>query len=102
MFSQDESRPFERVMGCTSKELISWLTAALPTAALTIDVPRQNCQAAFVDGELLIEWAELDPLRIALVRLPRLSVRFTYSGLSTERRRQVQIGFDRATQRGGG
>jgi hypothetical protein len=95
---------FERTMGCTAAELLAWLPRALPGAVLELesDAEAGTCEASFEDGKLLIEWRVLAPRQIALLRLPRLSVCFTYSGLEDARRRAVQTYFDRATQRGGG
>ena len=95
---------FERTMGCTAAELLGWLPRALPGAVLELDSDARDgrCRALFEDGMLLIEWRALEPRQIALLRLPRLSVCFTYSGLGEARRQAVQTYFDRATQRGGG
>lgn len=104
MFRQDLAQPFGRIMGCTPTELSSWLPRALPGVHLEIESTPESgwCLAAFDDGQLLIEWRVMEPRRIALLRVPQLNVRFTYSGLEDVRRREVQIYFDRATQRGGG
>ncbi len=104
MFRQDLSQPFTRTMGCSGSELAAWLQRALPDAGLTIEshAARGSCRASYADGELLIEWRTLEPRRIALIRVPQLDVRFSYSGLSLERRQAIQTYFDRATQRGGG
>lgn len=93
---------FEHTMGCTPGELLSWLPGALPTAALDTRVADDCTDARFEDGALRIEWRTLPPLRIALITLPRLQVRFRYSGLTPPRRREIQRRFDLATQRGGG
>lgn len=95
---------FERTMGCTAAELLSWLPRALPGAILELesDAEAGRCRASFEDGHLLIEWRVLEPRQIALLRVPRLNVCFTYSGLGEARRQAVQTYFDRATLRGGG
>lgn len=104
MFRQDLSQPFTRTMGCSGSELAAWLQRALPDASLAIEshAAGGSCRASYADGELLIEWRALEPRRIALLRVPQLEVRFSYSGLSLERRQAIQSYFDRATQRGGG
>lgn len=91
-------------MGCSGGELAGWLPRALPEASLAIDTNSDSglCRAAYTDGELLIEWRSLAPRQIALLRVPQLEVRFSYSGLELERRQAIQKYFDRATQRGGG
>jgi len=104
MFRQDLSQPFTRIMGCSGGEFAGWLQRALPEAILAIeaDAARGSCRASFADGELSIEWHALEPRRIALLRVPQLEVRFSYSGLELARRQAIQTYFDRATQRGGG
>lgn len=91
-------------MGCTARELRSWLERALPGAQLAIrgGGDEGHCRARFEDGELLIAWQAIDPRKVALLTIPQLQVRFQYTGLSPQRRREVQDYFDRATQRGGG
>lgn len=104
MFQQDLSQPFERIMGCKSEELLSWLDKALPGAQLetSVENDRGVCHANYPDGSLIIEWETLPPRRIALLAIPQLKVRFCYQGLSMNRRQKIQCLFDRATQRGGG
>lgn len=91
-------------MGCSAAELVAWLPRALPGAVLELESGAQSgrCRAAFQDGQLLIEWRALEPRQIAMLRLPRLEVRFAYCGFEDARRQAVQTYFDRATQRGGG
>ncbi|MCM2287964.1 MAG: hypothetical protein NDI67_02955 [Sulfuritalea sp.] len=104
MFHQDLARPFTRIMGCSSGEFAGWLQRALPDATLAIETHADSghCRASFADGELLIEWRSLAPRQIALLRMPQLEVRFSYSALELARRQAIQTYFDRATQRGGG
>lgn len=104
MFLQDLSLPFARTMGCSVGELTSWLPRALPEASLAIESNSDTglCRASYADGELLIEWRSLAPRQIALLRVPQLEVRFSYSGLEPARRNSIQTYFGRATQRGGG
>jgi len=93
---------FERVMGCTEADLLSWLPGALPQADLTVDAGSADCSARLPDGVLRMRWSPLPDTRIALLSIPRLRVCFEFSGLSDERRYQVQRRFDLGTQRGGG
>ena len=93
---------FERVMGFTSTDLLSWLPGALPEAALTANADHQNCTAILVDGILKMRWSSLPDARIALLTIPRLRVFFEYTGLSNDRRYTVQKRFDLGTQCGGG
>lgn len=91
-------------MGCSPAELIGWLPLALPGAVLELESDAEvgSCRASFEDGQLFIEWLVLEPRQIAMLRVPRLKVRFAYSGFEEARRQAVQTYFDRATQRGGG
>ena len=104
MFRQDVARPFERIMGCTPTELLGWLPRALPGARLEIESKPEfgSCRASFDDGQLQVEWQVMTPRQIALLRISRLNVCFSYSGLTNPRREEIQAYFDRATQRGGG
>ncbi len=93
---------FERVMGCTARELTSWFPVALPLAELKVEPSAHQVQARFPDGVLTITWQPLALRRIALLEIPQLGVTFQYVGLGDERRREIQRRFDLATQRGGG
>lgn len=93
---------FQRVMGCTPADLLSWLPRALPAAALTVNAEHANCRAMLPDGILKLRWSLLPDARIAILTIPRLNVYFEYTGLSSERRYTVQKRFDLGTQRGGG
>ena len=89
-------------MGCTAADLLSWLPGALPAANLKEDAANSSCTAILPDGVLTLRWSPLPDARIALLTIPRLSVCFEYTGLSSERRYTVQKRFDLGTQRGGG
>lgn len=93
---------FERVMGCTAADLLSWLPRALPSAELTVDAVGSTCRALLADGTLQLTWTLLPATRIAMLEIPRLNVRFVYAGLSPTQRYQVQKRFDMVTHRGGG
>lgn len=47
---------FERVMGCTRADLLSWLPRVLPTATLTLDADNANSTALLTDGALKLRW----------------------------------------------
>lgn len=93
---------FERVMGCTETELVSWLPRALPDAALTLDRPAGHSVAIWASGSLELRWHTLPPRRIALLEIPQLQVRFVYRNLNEEQRYRMQKCFDLQTHRGGG
>lgn len=93
---------FERVMGCTAAELQSWLPHALADASMSIDALAGTCKASWAEGELQLSWEQRPNRKIALLEIPCLAVRFSYSGFSDEARQRVQQRFDLATHRGGG
>lgn len=93
---------FERIMGCTAAELVSWLPRALPDAVQSTDVPGQRNIAVWASGSLELRWNALPPRRIALLEIPQLQVNFVYSGLDDDARYRVQKCFDLQTHRGGG
>ena len=75
---------------------------AVPDAVIAVDALAGTVRAEFSDGSLALTWRRLPDRRIALLTIPRLHVRFAYSGLTPARRYEVQRRFDLATQRGGG
>ncbi|MCU0955777.1 MAG: hypothetical protein MUF55_00220 [Hydrogenophaga sp.] len=93
---------FERVMGCTETELVSWLPRALPEAELSVDAPAGHSVATWAGGSLELRWNTLPPRRIALLEIPQLKVHFVYRDLNDEQRYRLQKCFDLQTHRGGG
>jgi hypothetical protein len=93
---------FERVMGCTAAELVTWLPRALPNADLSTDVPGQRNVAAWSFGSMVLHWSPLPSRRIALLEIPQLQVHFAYHGMDDATRYRVQKCFDLQTHRGGG
>lgn len=93
---------FEQTMGCTVADLVRCLPLAFQGGSVEADPALESARAEFADGSLTLAWQALPDRRIALLAIPRLRVRFRYSGMSAERRREVQRRFDLATQRGGG
>lgn len=92
---------FERDMGTTESE---WLMR-LPQAIGTWPWQQDGAQQLRVDlgaGHLRLCWQELPPRVIALMRMPRLSVRFAFEGVQEEVRQQFMRRFDLTMQRGGG
>ena len=91
---------FDREMGCTEAEWLMWLPGAIgPTkwqlkdgsAAVQID-----------DGKLALSWQTGEPRVIALMRMPRLIVRFHFAGLNDAERYAFMKRFDLFMHRGGG
>ena len=93
---------FEQTMGCTVADLLRWLPVALPGAEVDAATTLQRARATFVDGTLELNWRPLPSRRLALLEVPCLQVRFTYAGMTAQRRHEVQRRLDLATQRGGG
>ncbi|MBL8330127.1 MAG: hypothetical protein JNJ71_14880 [Rubrivivax sp.] len=91
---------FDREAGCTEREWLMWLPAALG------EVPvRQSPGRAEVDldeGRLDLSWQVCSPRVIALVRLPRLAVQFRFTNVPDARRHAFMKRFDLHMQRGGG
>ena len=91
---------FERDMGCTELEWLGWLPAAMGEVAWE----RQGAvvQAVLHDGRLRIEWRAQAARAIALMRIPRLWVRFEFIEVPQEERYRFMRRFDLYMQRGGG
>ena len=91
---------FEREMGCTEVEWLRWLPDA-------VGDNRWNLQggAASVgigDGALGLTWRIGEPRVMALMRMPRLLVKFRFAGLDDAQRYAFMKRFDLYMQRGGG
>lgn len=91
---------FERDMACTEAEWLAWLPAAIGAHPYA-----QRAGAATVtlgDGALQLQWQVQAPRQIALIRLPRLQVRFDFRHVPQAERHAFMQRFDLYTQRGGG
>jgi hypothetical protein len=88
---------FERDMGCTEAEWLSWLPGAVGQHALVI-----GQQSAQVGEFLQLTWTPLPPRVIALLSIARLAVRFQFTGLTPIERQAFMKQFDLFMQRGGG
>ena len=91
---------FEREMGCTERDWLRWLPLAIGAHPYEL-----NNGAAIVQleaGALSLCWRADEPLRIALIRMPRLRVRFAFERLSELQRHTFMQRFDLHLQRGGG
>jgi hypothetical protein len=91
---------FEREMGCTEAEWLGWLPRVLGAHAY-----EQSATSALVRigaGTLALHWQVIPPRIIALMRIPRLRVYFTFDGLDDAQRFIFMKRFDLYTQRGGG
>lgn len=96
----DWPEAFTREMGLTEAD---WLRS-LPQAVGAH--PSHSAPAgAVVDlgaGRLHLAWEALPPRAIALLRFPRLQVRFRFEGVAVEARRAFMERFDVYMHRGGG
>lgn len=91
---------FERDMACTEAEWLQWLPAAI--GAHAYEQKEGSACVTLDSGELLLQWQVRPPHVIALVRLPRLKVRFEFLAVSEAQRLAFMRRFDLYTQRGGG
>lgn len=96
---------FSREMGCTEAEWLGWLPAAMGQhhwlrSGQTARVEIQNLDGS--QGQLNILWQVGAPRRIALMRIPRLLVRFEFEGMNDAQRYTFMRRFDLYMQRGGG
>jgi hypothetical protein len=88
---------FERDMGCTEAEWLSWLPGAVGLHPL-----RLTGASAQVGDFLQLSWQVLPPRTIALLSIARLAVRFEFTGLTPIERQAFMKQFDLFMQRGGG
>lgn len=92
---------FEREYGCTEPEWRRWMDQALHghewsrCGALAL-------QVKLGAGALRLTWELLPPRVIALVRLPRMRVSFSFAGVDASHRERFMRHLDLHLQRGGG
>jgi hypothetical protein len=92
---------FTRDYGCSVDDWLRWLPGAVQSHALQ----RPAAGSAVVElapGRAHLSWTVQPERRIALVRLPRLAVRFEFDGVAAEARAAFMRHFDLYMQRGGG
>ncbi|HJV67714.1 hypothetical protein [Ideonella sp.] len=94
---------FEREHGCTEAEWLRCLPGAAGPNALTLPAPGRAQVALVGGGELALEWSALPERQIALMRMPRMRVRYAFSAdVSPQAREAFMRHFDLYTRRGGG
>lgn len=96
----DYPASFERDTGGTEAEWLGRLPGACGPHALTLGERRARVDIA--GGSLSLDWAPLPPRQIALMRMPRMAVRFRFEGLGDTERERFMRYFDLYMQRGGG
>jgi hypothetical protein len=90
----------DRDMACTEPEWLRWLPGAVGERAWQAGEGSALVQIG--GGTLRLAWQAGEPRAIALLRLPRLMVRFRFEDVSPEDRRAFMRRFDLYMQRGGG
>jgi hypothetical protein len=94
---------FDREMGCTVSEWLMWLPAAMGDAVWAQQGDAVHASLPAVPGARLdISWRVGEPRRIALMVMPRLHVRFDFTGMNDAQRYTFMKRFDLYMQRGGG
>lgn len=91
---------FDREMGCTEREWLSWLHNAI--GPHPYQQVAQALSARIGDGHLTLSWRVAEPRAIGLARIPRLLVSFRFSALDQAQRYLFMKRFDLYMQRGGG
>ena len=92
---------FTRDYGCTVVEWVRWLPEATHGHGWRLTAPGA-AEVSLPPGRLGLRWQVLPPRQIALIRLPRLGVVFTFEGVPADVRAKFLRLFDLHTQRGGG
>jgi hypothetical protein len=92
---------FEREQGCTEAEWLRWLPGAVGDHPWRLSGPAA-ARVEIGDGRLHLDWEPLPPRQIALMRMPRLRVRYRFDGVDAEARSRFMQYFDLVLQRGGG
>ena len=94
---------FEREHGDTEADWLRCLPGAVGPHALHLPAPGQAVVTLQGQGMLSLQWRALPDRQIALVRLPRLHVRYAFSpDVSAAEREAFMRYFDLYTRRGGG
>jgi hypothetical protein len=91
---------FEREMGCTEADWLAVLPGATGGRALAMSAGA--ARVPLDEGALHLQWRELSPRQIALMRIPRLWVSFRFEAVAEDARQRFMRHFDLYTQRGGG
>jgi hypothetical protein len=92
---------FERELACTEAEWLRWLPPAIGGQPWEAGAGSATVRIGD-SGRLHLHWQAGAPRTIALMRLPRLHVRFRFEGASAGERLAFMHRFDLYLQRGGG
>lgn len=96
------SASFVREYGCTLSEWQRWMDGGATQGRPRESGPGMALLLSLPTGTLQLRWRELEPRVIALIRLPRLEVRFEFVGVPPDEQAAFLTVFDRHLQRGGG
>lgn len=96
----DYPEHFERDVGCSEAEWLGWMPRAIGAHEWTREGARITVRLE--GGALDIRWEPLPERRIALLRMQRLKVIFSFRGVDEAGRRRFMKPFDLSLQRGGG
>ena len=96
------SESFEREHGCTPAEWLGWLPGAVGSHPWQTSAADDGASVTIGAGTLQLHWRTLAPRQIALIRLPRLQVRYRFDGVAADQRVRFMQHFDLYMQRGGG
>jgi hypothetical protein len=102
MFPRDVAGQFSREQGCTPAEWERDLPGAVKPHAMDQPAPGRATVQLQGGGCLYLQWHELPPRQIAMVRLPRLQVDFRFEQVDAGARSAFMRHFDLFLQRGGG
>lgn len=92
---------FEREHGCTVREWLGWLPGAVGAHRLEHGMAGE-AHVHIGSGRLGLQWQELAPRQIALIRMPRLLVTYRFDAVPDADRAAFMRYFDLYMQRGGG
>ena len=98
----DVPERFTREQGCTGADWVRDLPGAVSRHRLEQLEAGHALVAIDGGGRLQLQWHELPPRRIALLRMPRLQVDFRFDGTDAAARSAFMRYFDLFLQRGGG
>ena len=99
---KDVPTRFSRDMSVTAAEWDRALRGGVGAHDLQVAGPGRAVVQLLEGGRLLLQWQDLPPLQIALMRMARLRVDFAFDEVDAVRRSAFMQHFDRFTQRGGG
>ncbi len=93
---------FDREQGFTPQEWLNGLRGAVGAHRLELGALQGQALVRIGAGTLQMQWTELPPRRIALLRMPRLAVRYRFNDVPAQERTAFMRYFDLYLQRGGG